>query len=130
MKTLTLKVTQNSFYYCSENGNKSSIHFTDEMNEDEANPGITEDDPYFLLAQRLANAPQVRVPLKEEGEVTTPGKTSITFSTISVFAMHIIRLKIHFYLFSTFGKYRRKKNMSNLQISCERHRRSCKIRSS
>ena len=86
MKTLTLKVTQNSFYYCSENGNKSSIHFTDEMNEDEANPGITEDDPYFLLAQRLANAPQVRVPLKEEGEVTTPGKTSITFSAISVFA--------------------------------------------
>ena len=86
MKTLTLKVTQNSLHYYSENGNTSSIYFTDEMNEDEANPGITEDDPYFLLAQRLANAPQVRVPLKEEGEVTTPGKLSITFSAICVFA--------------------------------------------
>ena len=64
-----------------KNSINSSITFPDEMNEDEANTGITEDDPYFLLAQRLANAPQVRVPLKEEGEVTTPGKTSITFST-------------------------------------------------
>ena len=54
MKTLTLKVTQNSLDYCSEkNGNTSSIYFADEMNEDEANPGITEDDPYFLLAQRF-----------------------------------------------------------------------------
>ena len=56
------------------------------MNEDEANPGITEDDPYFLLAQRLANAPQVRVPLKEEGEVTTPGKELFSVITLKVFA--------------------------------------------
>ena len=128
MKTLTLKVTQNSLHYYSENGNTSSIYFTDEMNEDEANPGITEDDPYFLLAQRLANAPQVRVPLKEEGEVTTPGKLSITFSAICVFACQ--KCLNSYFLCSTFGKYRRKKNMSNLQISCERHRRPCQIRSS
>ena len=31
----------------------------DEMNEEDEKP--SEDDPYFLLAQRLANAPQVKV---------------------------------------------------------------------
>ena len=53
---------------------REELDIEDEMNEDGDETSIVEDDPYFLLAQRLANAPQVQVPVKEEGEVTTPGK--------------------------------------------------------
>lgn len=38
---------------------KEELDIDDEMNEEDEKP--IEDDPYFLLAQRLANAPQVKV---------------------------------------------------------------------
>ena len=50
---------------------REELDIEDEMNEEDDE--VVEDDPYFLLAQRLANAPQVQVPVKEVGEVTTPG---------------------------------------------------------
>ena len=50
---------------------REELDIEDEMNEEDDE--VIEDDPYFLLAQRLANAPQVQVPVKEVGEVTTPG---------------------------------------------------------
>lgn len=46
---------------------REALDIEDEMNEEEEK--AVEDDPYFLLAQRLANAPQVKVHAKEEGEV-------------------------------------------------------------
>ena len=38
---------------------KEELDIDDEMDEADEKP--SEDDPYFLLAQRLANAPQVKV---------------------------------------------------------------------
>ena len=38
---------------------REELDMDDEMNEEDEKP--SEDDPYFLLAQRLANAPQVKV---------------------------------------------------------------------
>ena len=39
---------------------REELDIEDEMNEEETKE--LDDDPYFLLAQRLANAPQVKVP--------------------------------------------------------------------
>ncbi len=52
---------------------QEELDIDDEMNE-ESEPEI-DDDPYFLLAQRLANAPQVKVNpnIREEGEVQPGG---------------------------------------------------------
>jgi len=54
---------------------KEELDIDDEMDEADEKP--SEDDPYFLLAQRLANAPQVKVNanVREEGEVV-PGAGS------------------------------------------------------
>ena len=38
---------------------REELDIDDEMNEEESKE--IDDDPYFLLAQRLANAPQVKV---------------------------------------------------------------------
>ena len=38
---------------------REELDIDDEMNEEDEKP--CEEDPYFLLAQRLANAPQVKV---------------------------------------------------------------------
>merc|ERR1712223_1377453 len=48
---------------------REELDIEDEMNEEETKE--LDDDPYFLLAQRLANAPQVKVntDVREEGEV-------------------------------------------------------------
>lgn len=53
---------------------REELDIDDEMNEDDEENKAEVDDPYFLLAQRLANAPQVKVTahLREEGEVV-PG---------------------------------------------------------
>ena len=48
---------------------KEELDIDDEM--DEADEKQSEDDPYFLLAQRLANAPQVKV--RQQGVPTSFG---------------------------------------------------------
>lgn len=57
---------------------REELDIDDEMNETEEKN--TEDDPYFLLAQRLANAPQAKVNanVQEEGEVI-PGTAEKDF---------------------------------------------------
>ena len=48
---------------------KEELDIDDEM--DEADEKQSDDDPYFLLAQRLANAPQVKV--RQQGVPTSFG---------------------------------------------------------
>ena len=46
---------------------REELDIDDEMNEEDEKP--CEEDPYFLLAQRLANAPQVKVRKAMKSEI-------------------------------------------------------------
>ena len=57
---------------------KEELDIDDEM--DEADEKQSDDDPYFLLAQRLANAPQVKVRMSQQ---VLDDKLLLTISKLS-----------------------------------------------